>query len=356
MTDVLLEGHDVGATPAHLLDLMAEMTVALDRELGLDDPPRPVADTRGYLETGWGLPWRMWHGVVWLGDRAVGFGGWSTDPVTNPEDAWLQAYVVPELRRQRIGARLVLALLDELTARWPVSKVGFKLRPDRPIGAELRELVEGGWGLSPVIVERQSRLDLTALDRPWVAEQLAARWARVGDRFRLLHFELDDYPAPDTGFDLDRYLDCMNEIETLMPLEELEMKPERFDRERLRDGAERQRKLDRTIWNCVALENGTNQVVGFSNVSFKPADPRLVQQWGTGVVRRAQGHGLGKLLKLVMLRKILDELPTARFISTSNAHSNAAMIGINTDLGFREHHLEHVYQLPLTRLRDLLAI
>ncbi len=223
------------------------------------------------------------------------------------------------------------------------------------MGAELQALVEGAWSLKPVIVERKSRLDLADVDPQWVAEQLAARWQRVGDRYRLLYFEMDDYPAPETGFDLDRFLDCMNEIETLMPLEELEMKPERFDRERVRDQVARQRKRGRVIWNCVALEAGTDEIVGYSNVNYKPADPTLVYQWGTGVVRQEQGHGLGKLLKLAMLQQLMERLPTARYVETSNARSNAAMIGINSDLGFREHYLEHVYQLPVARLRELLG-
>jgi hypothetical protein len=105
----------------------------------------------------------------------------------------------------------------------------------------------------------------------------------------------------------------------------------------------------------VALDVASGACVGYTTVCFRQDDPALIDQWGTGVVKRAQGHGLGKLLKLEMLDKLLREVPAACYIETSNAGSNAAMIGINTDLGFREFSRSHCYQLPVARLRELLG-
>jgi GNAT superfamily N-acetyltransferase len=237
-----------------------------------------------------------------------------------------------------------------------VTVAGFCVQTNRPIGAELRARIEEVWCQAPNIVERKSRLDLATLDRTWAAEQLAARRRQVGDRVRLVYFPMDEFPGPETGFALDSYLDAMNEIETLMPLEELEQKPERFDRERLVGVVDRQRRRGRVIWQLVALDAASSTCVGYSTICFQLDNPALIYQWGTGVVKRAQGYGLGKLLKLEMLDKLLSEVPEARYIETSNAGSNAAMIGINTDLGFREFFLSHCYQLPVARVRAALGL
>jgi mycothiol synthase len=355
MDDLVLAGYDVGETPADALQALVGLTLAMDHELGLDDPPRTPDEVRAYYETGWGPPFRQRHILAHASGAAVGFGAWAVDPVHNPANAWLQAFVLPDWRRQHVGAGLVARMLAEVEALG-VAVAGFCVQTNRPIGTEIQQLVEVRWGLVPGIVERRSRLDLTQLVRVDVAAQLADRWRRVGDGVRLVLFADDDFPPPETGFVLESYLDVMNEIETLMPLEGLEQAPERFDRARLEGVVQRQRHRGRVTWQYVAIDEATGDCVGYSTVNFSPANPALVQQWGTGVVRRAQGRGLGKLLKLAMLDKLLVEVPGARAIETSNAGSNAAMIGINTDLGFREFYLSHCYQLAVARLREHLGL
>lgn len=354
-------GHDtfhispVGATPRDDLDAMAALTLALDHELGGDDPPRTLADVRGYYELGWGVPWQQVNLVARRDGRPIGFGSASVDPAHNPGNLWIHAYVAPPNRRAGIGRAIVARLLEHRAVEVPVATVGFCLRASAPAVRPLVDRVERDWGVAASIVERKSRLDLAAWSAERAAAELAERRERAGD-VRLVFFVMDDYPDPETGFDLDRYLDTFNEIETLMPMEGLEQAPERFDAERLADQVRRQRLRGRVIWSLAALDPATGDCLGYSTVNFKPDDPALVNQWGTGVVRRAQGRGLGKLVKLAMLEKLLREVPGARYIETSNAGSNAAMIGINTDLGFREHFIERCYQMPVGDLCGRLGI
>jgi RimJ/RimL family protein N-acetyltransferase len=349
------EAYDWDATPEPVLETLVEQMLALDVEMGQDDPLRTPDEVRAFLHAGWGHPWRQRHVLALEGEAAVGFGEWAVDPVNNPTNAWIQVYVRPERRRHGIGGRLAGAVLDDMAGRHPVATAGFCLQPNRPVGGELRALVEGRWGLQPRTIERKGRLDFASLDAADIRAQLDARWRKVGDRFRLLFFELDAFPAAETGFDVDSYLAAMNEIEALMPMEDLELEPERMDLERIQSVSGLQRQRGRTIWNLVAVDQPEGYCAGYTAVSFNPAEPAVIQQWGTGVVRRAQGHGLGKLLKLAMLDKLLAEVPGAHHIHTSNAGSNAAMIGINTDLGFYEDFRLHCYQLPADELRRLLG-
>jgi len=347
---------DLDGTPPDLMDDIVRLHLDLDHELGQDDPPRLAADLRGYLAGGWGAPWRQRHAVATLDGLTVGQGNWAVDPVNNPDTQWVHIIVAPTWRRQRLGAALLRHMAaDAADQGLKVKRIGFCLPPAREgIGQELRELAEDQWGLTPAIVERRSRLDLDAIDPERLEADLVARRTRVGHGYRLVFFPMADFDAADGPLDPDSFIHAANEIEGLMPLEDLEQVPERFDHERLMNLTAIQRDRGRMIWNLAAVEAATGQCAGYTNLSFNPRHPALVQQFGTGVVRSHQGRGLGKLLKLEMLSRLKRDLPGARFIETNNAASNAGMIGINNDLGFKEYTVSHCYQVEAQRMLGLL--
>jgi RimJ/RimL family protein N-acetyltransferase len=142
-------------------------------------------------------------------------------------------------------------------------------------------------------------------------------------------------------------------IRNLMPLEDLSDGPESLTVSKWRADVERERTRGRVLWNYVVQEQDSGNCVGVTNVCFNPEDPRIVYQWDTGVLEHHQRRGIGKALKLLMLRRILRDLPQARLIETENARSNDAMVGINSDLGFREVRTARAYEMAVDQLRKL---
>lgn len=70
----------------------------------------------------------------------------------------------------------------------------------------------------------------------------------------------------------------------------------------------------------------------------------------TAVVPAHRGHALGKWLKATMLERLHRERPQVRRIRTGNADENAAMLGINRALGFRQAECGTAYQLDVEEL------
>lgn len=283
----------------------------------------------------------------------VGYGGWDIEFEDNPRILWVNAYVEPQHRRQGVGSVLLAHVIEDVGGHHP-DLVSFGLEKHTLVGQEIIHLVETEWGLAARYVERVSKLSLSEVDSAAVDEQLAERLARLGDRYAAHFFAMDDIPPPETGFRLEDFASMVEEIRNLMPLEDLSEEPETFDLRRFESEVARERKRGRLIWNYVMLDSVGRNCVGITNVCFNPDDPRILYQWDTGVLTSAQRQGIGKALKLLMLRKILDEIPGAAYIHTENAHSNAAMLAINESLGFKEHFAVCCYEIEVDRLRDLL--
>jgi hypothetical protein len=64
--------------------------------------------------------------------------------------------------------------------------------------------------------------------------------------------------------------------------------------------------------------------------------------------------GLGRWLKAAMLERIFEELPQACYVRTGNANSNAPMLRINHELGFRHYISLTFWQMDLPSVRAYL--
>jgi mycothiol synthase len=91
-------------------------------------------------------------------------------------------------------------------------------------------------------------------------------------------------------------------------------------------------------------------ISGITDAEYVPFRPKMIHQGFTGVGPDARGRGLGKWLKAAMLMHIRELYPTVEVFVTENAGSNAPMLAINTNLGFREFLAGSEYQMSRDRL------
>ena len=89
----------------------------------------------------------------------------------------------------------------------------------------------------------------------------------------------------------------------------------------------------------------TGKFAGYTEVFWNPNRPQIIVQGITGVFPQYRNKGLGRWLKAEMLDKILKERSQAKFIRTENADSNAPMMKINHELGFRPYIANCIWQM-----------
>jgi GNAT superfamily N-acetyltransferase len=242
--------------------------------------------------------------------------------------------VLPEHRRRSIARWLLAAAIasapDDLVCEfWTTDRVA--------AGAAFL----GAVGARQTLTMRTSQLMLAELDRAQVAE-----WARLDPPgYRLAWIDGD---VPDELMrNVVAAYDAMNDAPRGdSAWEDWHTTPEEirgFDRSRNESGQERRLVL--------AIDAGSGDSAGFTELGFDPRVPHVIQQRGTAVLPAHRGRGLGKWLKAVMLERALADWPAARVVRTGNAHVNAPMLAINTRLGFRRAWDSAIWEATVAQLR-----
>ena len=81
-------------------------------------------------------------------------------------------------------------------------------------------------------------------------------------------------------------------------------------------------------WNLHVRERETGDFAGYTEVFWNPNRPEIISQGMTGVFPKYRNKGLGRWLKAVMLERILEKRPQAKYVRTANADMNAPMLKI----------------------------
>jgi mycothiol synthase len=273
--------------------------------------------------------------------------GWAEgcvlDVAENAHLAQASIDVRADARCRGIGRALLAELAEHAASRGRTTMIGTST--DRvPAGAAFAQRI----GAREVQVSHEHRLVLDDVDR-----NLVDRWvSEAPDRAPGYSLLAVDGPIPDDLVDdVVIVYDAMNDA----PRGDSGPEDEKASARLLR---ERERQIAATgalRWTLLVRNEASGRVVGLTEVRWDPAAPQTVAQGDTMVLAGHRGYALGKWLKAAMLKRILDELPTGETVRTNNADSNAAMVGINSALGFKPHIAISTWQVTVARVRTYLA-
>lgn len=281
----------------------------------------------------------LWFGAINTHPKRINnyFGVWDenrTDLVgvvcvawedyeDNREACFFELDVMPEYRRQKVGAALAQRGAE------------FAKEAGRPLlGFDANDKVAAGWeflkaiGAEHKLTGRFSMLKFADIDRDQLEGWVSRAAERAGD-YELVRW---DGPCPEEF--AEAFVNEQNVMNTA-PIDDLEYEDEVFTVARLRDREQVQaiRKID--VMTTVAVHKPTGDFVGHSDVWLPQLWPTKAYQNDTGVNPAHRDKGLGRWLKAQNCLNLLNERPHIDNISTWNAGSNDAMLGINYAMGFK---------------------
>ena len=309
-----------------------------------EDPPTPLESTRIGLQN---IPdfieYRVFFGRASDGSIAAAATVSWTKTDENKHMAQVGLSVLADYRRRGIASALLPLLVDVAESDNRTLVVG-STSERIPAGTAFAERL----GAESALNVHTNRLLLADLDR-----DLVQRW-------------IDEGPSRAPGYSLvtvdgrypDDLIDDIVDVMHVMndaPRDDLQMEDMKITVEQMREMEKGMLAQKMDHWSIFVRHDESGKLVGLTDVVWDPDQPETVFQGNTGVRPEHRGHALGKWLKAVMLKRILEERPNAVDVRTGNADSNDAMLGINKQLGFKPYVAASNWQVATEKLRDYIS-
>ncbi|MDQ0726501.1 GNAT family N-acetyltransferase [Microbacterium sp. W4I20] len=278
--------------------------------------------------------------VAKVGGRVVARGNVAL-PVGAGE-CWAAVSVLPEYRNRGIGSALYERLeqvarsegrmtvqnqtsfaADALSGATHAAPTGFGAVPAELTSTRFLH----GHGFSLEQVGRLSGLSLPV--DPQAFSALLADAEAAADGYRTVSWQ---------GRTPEDWLQGIALVRTRMstdaPNAGIEQTEDVWTADRVRAMDDRWESSPRTRLTTIAVDDGTGQIAGFTELDVPPEPHRPVEQIDTLVLRDHRGHRLGMLMKLTNIRELGDRFPDHVLIETMNAEENRHMLDVNEAVGF----------------------
>ncbi len=322
-----------------------EEFVALNRfnnlaraEVYPDDPPMSLDEEIAI----WRNRPSNWASQMWAAWRDADAVGTSRVYFRRAEDnrhlAEFSVNVLPALRRRGLATVLLERVVAFPRAEGRTLLLGWTT--DRvPAGDAFMERIGG----KRAMLERVSELRVSDLNRELMRVWLARAPERAAG------FALEFHEGTFADADLESIVELLHVMNDA-PREGLDIEDERLTVDDVRSW-QRWRAERRVVsWTLFARELATGKLAGFTETFWHAQRPDILQQGGTGVWPQYRNKGLGRWLKAAMIEKVLRDLPQVTRIRTDNASSNAPMLKINYDLGFKPVLTNTAWQVETERV------
>ncbi len=252
--------------------------------------------------------------------------------------------VLPEYRQRGLG-RTALTFITRF-ARKHNRKLLITFSTDRiPAAAIFLEKLGARKGME----NHTNQLRVSEFDRT-----LVEKWLAHSQPLHE-HFETNFLTGPYPDEHITDIAALYQEVANDQPRDTLEMEDMNFTPELMRDMEKNMFARGNQRRTLYITDRSTGRIAALTEVIWNPNRGMILNQGFTGVYPEHRSKGLGRWLKAEMMQKILSELPEVEFIRTTNANSNAPMLKINTEMGFKPYRANAIWQVETEKVDQYLA-
>jgi GNAT superfamily N-acetyltransferase len=262
--------------------------------------------------------------------------GFPAEP--NEQLAMTEIRVHPEFRRLGVGRRLLAATLPTACEQGRSLVGGGGIKDDSP-----------GVPWSTALGFRTTqRITMQRLDVANVKDHIRQESEPAG-------YRLERWIGHAPTALISSYADARSAIHDA-PRSDTSYRQPEWTVGRVREQEEQLRQQDIHQRVVVAVHNQTDHVAGLTIVNFYPPRPNWGYQQDTAVLQQHRGHGLGRFMKVAMLRWLVAERPGLEFIFTTTDADNSHMIRVNHGIGYADIRTMRWVEAPTTDLCARLGV